>query len=380
MRNGFSINRRSKRAWSACLSALALVACCAALLASQGLQASLADNVLRPLLGDARVVALENVVFGLQDRLNLATHRQLSPADYVSPMAAAPLAPDIADRPPDIVPVLGTAPSIAGEGQWQPLSGTEMYAAFIRTDPRRSYSVVNLVYLPISRLAIGAVAGARYPGGPAGPGKVPASIQAGGQLVAAFNGGFREGDGHYGMVAGGVTYVRLRVGMPLLCIFKDGRADILPRYDGKPLPSDVVVARQNGPLLISKGRVLPSTGGGGVYRWAGTAGGGYITWRSGLGITGKGNLVYAVGDSLTPASLARALQLAGCQRAIQLDINAYWVRFVVYQWDGVSYTWSCLIPALANGGAAYLNGYQRDFLYVYKKQERATQTNGHPGA
>ncbi len=344
--------------------------------------ATFADNVLRPTLGDQRTIALEGELFGIEDSINKATNKQASPSQYglavatvaittpsptsIPTISAVPTpTPTLSLNLPAIKPVVDTSTPLPNEGIWSEISGTPLLTTYIRTDPTRAYSVVNLVYIPMSTLGIDAVAGTKYPGGSAGPGKVPDTIQQAGRLVAAFNGGFQEKDGNYGMIADGTTYVPLRLNLPALEIYADGHAELVSDYTGT-LPAGVISVRQNGPLLVKNGVVAPLTSQG-INLWAGTATGDYVTWRSGLGITASGDLVYAVGASLTPTALAEALQLAGSVSAMQLDINAYWVRFMVYQPSGSSYTWSPLTNALTNDGSAYLTGYEKDFFYLYTK-------------
>jgi hypothetical protein len=47
-----------------------------------------------------------------------------------------------------------------------------------------------------------------------------------------------------------------------------------------------------------------------------------VTYRSGLGITNAGRLIWAGGEHLTVAALAHALLGAGLVRAVQLDVNS----------------------------------------------------------
>ena len=61
-------------------------------------------------------------------------------------------------------------------------------------------------------------------------------------------------------------------------------------------------------------------------RWGETLGGHVFVWRSGVGIDARGNLVYAAGE-LDIVSLADVLRAAGAVRAMELDINSYWVSF-----------------------------------------------------
>jgi hypothetical protein len=75
-----------------------------------------------------------------------------------------------------------------------------------------------------------------------------------------------------------------------------------------------------------------------------------------------------VGNSLTPTTLAVALKMAGAVDAIQLDINPNWVRFNIFNTlgDG-NYNSKPLTRDLKDGSTTYLNGYSKDFFYVYKK-------------
>jgi hypothetical protein len=343
----------------------------------QAAAATIADNYLRPIFGDRAVIALEGFVFGIQDKINHFKNEQptieaLVPNVPIAAVAStSPSTPGASPTPipkpvpSPIAPIL-TAKPLAGEGIWSHIVGTDMDTTFIRSDPSREYSVTTLVRLPMKTLSLGAVAGTKYPGGPAGPGKVPEAIAAPGKLVAGFEGGFQQKDGNYGMMVDGITYVPFRTGLSVLSIHADGHAD-MGIYDGKPFASDIIAARQNGPLLVRNATTEPSTARG-IDLWAGTAAGDFITWRSGLGITKEGDLLYAVGSSLSPASLAEALRVGGSQTAMQLDINAYWVRFFVYTSTGNGhYSSTALLKGMPSAGAAYLSGNEKDFFYAYSK-------------
>jgi len=53
-------------------------------------------------------------------------------------------------------------------------------------------------------------------------------------------------------------------------------------------------------------------------------------WRSGIGVDRHGNLIYVAGEDQTVKSLATTLLHAGAVRAMELDINSYWVSFITY--------------------------------------------------
>ena len=53
-------------------------------------------------------------------------------------------------------------------------------------------------------------------------------------------------------------------------------------------------------------------------------------WRSSVGITADGALVYAAGPALNPIQLADLLVRAGVVRGMELDINPSWPVFATY--------------------------------------------------
>ncbi len=78
--------------------------------------------------------------------------------------------------------------------------------------------------------------------------------------------------------------------------------------------------------------------------WGSTLGGVPAVWRSGVGVTASGALVYVTGPSLEITQLAEVLVRAGCVRAMTLDMNPDWTVFVAYR------------PSSALGRAAPGNG------------------------
>ncbi|MHB8600727.1 MAG: hypothetical protein ACYDER_28465 [Ktedonobacteraceae bacterium] len=121
--------------------------------------------------------------------------------------------------------------------------------------------------------------------------------------------------------------------------------------------------RQNGALLIDKGEINPLTQDGAA--WGGTILNSAYTWRSGIGMTAQGTLLYAVGNSLTARTLAVALKSAGAVMAMQTDINPYWVRAFLYNRNSQgTRTITKLNPAMNGSGTEYLYGTARDFFYL----------------
>ena len=121
-------------------------------------------------------------------------------------------------------------------------------------------------------------------------------------------------------------------------------------------------ARQDLPLIVSGGQPNPNLSDG--PEWGATLGNAIRVWRSGIGVDTNGNLIYAAADNQTVASLAQILIRAGAIRAMQLDINSYWVTFISYAQTGARDP-SSLLPGMTRGPYRYLSPDDRDFFAVY---------------
>jgi hypothetical protein len=138
-------------------------------------------------------------------------------------------------------------------------------------------------------------------------------------LVAAFNGGFKMPVAEGGYYTQGTWVVPPRTGAATLVIQSDGTATLGAWGRDVRMTQNVVAVRQNLHLLVAVGRPAPDAGI--VADWGATVGGLSSTWRSGLGVTRSGALVYVSGPELDPLSLADLLIRAGAIRGMELDIN-----------------------------------------------------------
>lgn len=92
-----------------------------------------------------------------------------------------------------------------------------------------------------------------------------------------------------------------------------------------------------------------------------------FTWRSALGVDGKGRLIYAAGRRMSLTALAAAMANAGAVRAMQLDIHSNVVTFSWYRQDPRSplrIDASKLMASMQRGATRFLTADQRDFLAV----------------
>ncbi len=339
--------------------------------------AEFTDNVLRPILGPGVVIPLEAFYYNFSDKLQQTMYNPKSDTGvtFVDVGNTANISIHGSDLNLTPIPVTHSYPADSGEGVWQvrPLAAFPNQAVaaytYVRPDPERPYANVTIFQLDMRQVKMGATAGTQQPGGPVGmpgPGVVPPDIISSGKLLAAFDGGFQYRDGQYGMIVGNTTYLPLKDNLATIVGYKDGSLKIL-NYTGQSLAGQVDFVRQNCPMLVADGRVA-TTNQEDKKLWGRTLTAGIYTWRSGMGLTKNGNLLFAVGNNLTPTTLATALQMAGAENAMQLDINPYWVRFNIFDTIGNGqYKTSTLVKDIHDGSFAYLHGYNKDFFYLYKK-------------
>jgi hypothetical protein len=287
--------------------------------------------------------------------------------------AGAPRQVPVAERPQTVRAMMG--PALAGEGVWRATrsglgSAPPLLVTTLRDEPSYPRVFVGLAWIDASRTRISLYAGNLEPtvSLPSRATEVPLSTR--GSLLATFNSGFKlidaggsRGDGGYAIYAH--TYSPLKSGLATFVGYKNGTVNIVGWMHGATAPADVSYARQNLPLLVDHGRVNPAIGNGAL--WGATIGNAILVWRSGIGIDRHGNLIYAAGDDQTAASLAGALIRAGAVRAMELDINPYWVSFITYGAFGALDPTN-LLASMQRPATRYLTPDDRDFFAVYLRK------------
>ena len=162
----------------------------------------------------------------------------------------------------------------------------------------------------------------------------------------------------------------LRAGAASFVIFTNGTATVADWGRDVSPGATVAAVRQNLTLLVDHGVAAPTVGA--PSQWGAVLGGGTYTWRSGVGVTAAGDLVYAGGPDLDPAGLARLLIAAGAVRAMELDINPEWVSFATFTHaGGIAGTGvigaANLLAGMYLPPGHYLQPYSRDFFAVFAR-------------
>jgi Phosphodiester glycosidase len=275
-------------------------------------------------------------------------------------------ATDTTYLPPAIAPVI--SPPLPDEGIWHgtgPLvrGAPPVLVTTFRPDPNYPQMVAGVAWIDSTRAWVQLYPG-RYepPNSGNAAAQVPSSLRN--VLLATFNSGFKLEDSHGGFVAFGHVYAPLQDGLATFVRLRDGTADVRA-WSGGPTPGpQIEFARQNLPLIVDGGRLNPNLSDG--PQWGATLGNAVRVWRSGVGVDGRGNLIYAAADNQTATSLAQILQRAGAVRAMELDINYEWVTFNFYGAFGAVNA-SKLLSGMSRDVTRYLSPDDRDFFAVYAR-------------
>jgi hypothetical protein len=263
------------------------------------------------------------------------------------------------------------SPALRGEGVFRTVATVHgqpaEQVAYLRPDSTHTSYLAGVAWLSGSLIRLVQHPGYLDPGTHSywtQPDRLPASERTG--LIATFNSGFRLRDSRGGYYADGHTAGTLTRGAASLVVYRDGHADIGSWGTEVHRGADVVSVRQNLQLLIDGGRVAPHLSQHVLTHWGGTVGAAYYVWRSGVGVTASGDLVYVAGDALSVRSLAELLKDAGAVRAMELDINPEWVSYMWYSpRAGAGSPVPHKLAAFVRPAHRYYSASSRDFFAVY---------------
>jgi len=294
-------------------------------------------------------------------------------------------------KPANVQVPEGVTP-VPNEGVWLPVGpmvggAQAMYTTQVRPDSVHTSILDGLTWMDPKLVKFELFPGTEEPGGKwAKPSQVPMEQRI--LLVAAFNAGFRMQDARGGFYLDGQTKGTLRDGAASLVFYADGTATVGMWGRDVTLTPNVVGVRQNLDLIIDNGGGPPNPGGvpaataqPGVPAaglsdnadgaWGATFGNKILAWRSAVGVTADGAIVYGYGDGLGALSLAQLMLRAGCVRAMELDINTVWTTFNFYATtrflDPSSVEGTKLLPDSFKSANRYLSPDARDFVGVFQR-------------
>jgi hypothetical protein len=271
---------------------------------------------------------------------------------------------------PHAVQPFQTSP-MAGEGRWRPVGRLvggrpAVYETTVRL-PDNAAVVGGIAWMDTKLLRAKLYSGSVSPGGLFWKYTAPVSLGASETLVAAFNGGFLLKDSNGGYLSEGHLLAPLHAGAASLVIYKNGSATVGEWGRDVTMTSAVVAVRQNLTLLVDHGQPVPGLNPADVSTWGYSLNKIANTWRSGLGVTADGALVYVVGP-MSILDLASLLVRAGATRAMALDMNPLWPVFATYapaspQGVASPANGTDVLPTMEQSPARFFEvAYARDFV------------------
>jgi hypothetical protein len=318
----------------------------------------------------------------LQYRLHPPATGGAPPAGVLHPQPGLTRAAPLGRRPPRSpaaslvrmrLPLRTLAsPALPGEGTWRVLARVHrqpaVQAAFLRPDRLHTSYLTGVVWMSSRLLRFVLHPGFDQPGGswPV-PDWIPPRARHG--LVATWNGAFKLADARGGFYLDHRTAGRLVRGAASEAFYRNGTMTVGSWDREVHMSRAVVGVRQNLTLLIDHGRIARNVNTSPFFHWGLTVGGAYYVFRSGVGVTRQGDVVYASGNALSVQSLARILARAGCVRAMELDINPAWVSFMSY--GPASHQPTSLLPDYQRPPNRYFQPTSRDFVAAYAREAGA---------
>ncbi len=333
---------------------------------------------VRQYFGNGIVAAIEDGYYNLADTVQRIYYRATGQRASTPTLAAARHVSVKADHLSSLLPqniaLPQNWPKAAGEGVWQPVGPLvgghpAMEETFLHPDPQRPWATSYLVWIDPSALQVHYQTGLSEPvsaSGIQGSGMLPTDPTVASHVVAAFNAGFKSESTTFGAMMNGEVLDPPVPGVATFAIYQNGHV-ALGAWGSRSVPQKGLASfRQNLPLIVDHSKLSPLLGD--PQAWGVVVGNSTYVWRSGLGITSAGDLVYTAGNPLSAYTLADTLVAAGAVRAMQLDINSYWVTFNFYQWvqQGASgyLVGTKLTPAIERPANRYLTPDSRDFFYL----------------
>jgi hypothetical protein len=304
-------------------------------------------DMARSIIGDRAVLKLESTFYRIKNRHDERAYSQAVAEGKASVHASIDLKPPL--------PPARDAGAPAGEGEW--VDKGWYHRTSVYPEPRLG-STADIVLIDPCRVDLHLVCGTRDPA-PDGAGRIPDGDLA--KTAMAFSGGWQYRHDHCGIVVDGRTLRPMKKGAGTLVVYRNG-AIAMGKWgrDFAQITPDMRYVRQC-LLLIDDGKFVPDQPYD-VY----TLDKKTYVFRSGIGLTKEGKLVYAAGDNLSAPGLARAMIAAGVVTAMHLDMNLGNATCGLFTKRGDRFVVLPLTGQFRNP-KRFLDTNYRDFFYLTMK-------------
>ncbi|CAN5601813.1 phosphodiester glycosidase family protein [soil metagenome] len=258
--------------------------------------------------------------------------------------------------------------AVTADGRgWRPVTRSAgdppmVDTALIQPDRLHRSVVVGVALIQSSAARAHLVAGTAEPPGTGSPGRTPPDRLA--DVVAAFNSGFKMSAHPGGFLLNGDIVRELVVGKASAVIDDRGRLTVGQWGRDVKMSPHVRTVRQNLALIVEGGRPVHGLDRNADLRWGSAKNQLQYTWRSGLGVTARGDVLYVAGDKLNLATLGAALAQAGAVTGMELDIHSGLESFSAWQSDGTGVARPRRLLSTMSGPAGrFIDPDLRDFFY-----------------
>jgi Phosphodiester glycosidase len=327
------------------------------------------DHYLGPLVTFGEWVSYQPPKVGGKPSFAL-TGPSAGPVTAPKPTGHATAEPGYA-APAPLTPLV--AHPLRGEGKWRVLGTAKgqpaIFGTYLRASSVYTSYVAGIVSMNQNLVRFQLHPGAEDPGPgrwKAAPDILPRKRLG---LLATFNGGFKISTSGGGFYLNGATSGVLIKGVASVVYYRDGRISIGNWGGSVRMTPDVVGVRQNLHLILAHGKIPGSVDYNVETSWGATLGGGYYVWRSGIGMTRDGRVIFVYGPSLNVRELAQLLKRAGAVTGMELDINPDWMSYMYYlpKHHPADPSPVNLLPDQVQPPDRYYGLASRDFTAVYAR-------------
>jgi len=320
----------------------------------------LVADSLRAVIGVDGVARLEELAYGIEDRVHRLTRGGTAPqarwavpapsAAVASPSSSAAAAPGALPpfRPRDVGPV-HQAWSAPGDGEWvaledprRPGEAPHLFKTLLHPDRNRSWAEVFVVAVDLRRAELHLMPGYQEPQSetpeakerllqrtPARPALIPPAAHE--ALLGAFNGGFKTEHGHYGMRVDGITLSPPRGRACGIALFPGEDLQIADWDALAPRAEQVLWYRQAPRCMVEGGSLHPLLSDPGATWWGATLDKETVIRRSAIGVNARRDVLFvSITNATTAQALARGMRHAGADAVAQLDVNWSYPKFFTF--------------------------------------------------
>jgi hypothetical protein len=226
---------------------------------------------------------------------------------------------------------------LPGEGVWHVVGqesatgAPSAYEAFVRPDGVHTSYVDGVLWMDTTLLSARLYSSSSIPGGGPYSDAPPLTATDSSNLVAAFDAGLPLSTSHGGYYTDGDVVATLRRGAASVVIYKDGTMTVAQWGRDVTMSNQIASVRQNLDLIVDGGEVVKGLSTNASGKWDATLAASDSVWRSGVGVTNDGAVIYVGGPGLSLKALAKIFVDAKAQRAMELSVNPDWVQLSVFK-------------------------------------------------